>query len=337
MAILAVGLTTALFWKLCRRAPEHFASNEALLEEASWGGGAEYYYKHRQTPIRLNRGPEIHDGFRGDIHPLLHGQTRLDVKAEWTQIGEGLTYHRMAPKAVYAWFTGLHPARTQQTYTEHDFSAFLPTSVSEVGQIWALDAAKIVKFLRQFHPHASMHLVAPGRRAGPEGAFGILRAVSSTHLDIAFRIHAEVYVTPDDWNPGRPMPAWYTPAYFFGQILVNKETGQVDFFQLGLPNDKALNVFLSVIIAEKGDGILAPDVVPVDRMELTGGNGKLASTIPWTTELTPAEVRSRLAKVFYKFMEIEWVPFDQVLTRARNRNRPIYAVVSWGSTDDQSC
>src|SRR5262249_10866059 len=30
------------------------------------------------TPVALNRGPEVLDGFRGDVHPLLTGQTRLE-------------------------------------------------------------------------------------------------------------------------------------------------------------------------------------------------------------------------------------------------------------------
>jgi hypothetical protein len=334
---LAAGLTTSLAWKVTHRPKDAFELENALLEEASWSGGGSYYYKHRPRPMASNRGPEVLDGFRGDVHPLLHGQTRLDVTAQWTQIGEGSSYHCKAPKAVYAWFTGLHPARVQQTYTEQDFSGFLPASVGDVGQIWALDSAKVLKFLRQFHPHASMHMVAPGRRSGPEGAFGILRAASSTYLDIALRIHAEIYVTPDDHDPDHPMPAWYTPAYFFGQMVVNKETGKVDYFHLGLPRDKALNVFLSVIITQKGEGILAPDVVPVERMDLSGGDDKLFANVSWTKELTPAEARARLAKVFYKFMEIDWVPMSQVMAQARARNRPIYAVVSWGSTEDQSC
>ena len=53
--------------------------------------------------------------------------------------------------------------------------------------------------------------------------------------------------------------------------------------------------------------------------------------------MTSAEADRRLAKVFYKALEIDWVPFDQVLAQARSRRRPIFALVSWGSIDDQSC
>ena len=104
-----------------------------------------------------------------------------------------------------------------------------------------------------------------------------------------------------------------------------------------MANDKALNVHLTVDVSATGDDRQAHDVVRVEHMELTGGDGALVENIPWTRALTPAEAHSRLAKVFYKSLEIDWVPFDQVLTLARSRDRPIFAVVSWGAFDDQSC
>src|SRR5436305_11406783 len=44
---------------------------------------------YHPTPVALNRGPEVGDGFRGDVHPLLFGETRLPVTAQWTRIGKG--------------------------------------------------------------------------------------------------------------------------------------------------------------------------------------------------------------------------------------------------------
>jgi hypothetical protein len=287
----------------------------------------------------LNRGPEVLDGFRGDVHPLLFGQTRLEVTAHWTPVGKGRDQlHRDLHPKVYSWFTELRPTRPQQTYTERDLSAFLPPAVGEVGQLWALDADKMMEILRQFHPRPSLHLVASGRRAGPNGAFAILRAVSPSYLDIVFRLHAEFYLTPDDWPADQPLlRAWYTPAYFSGRVLVNRRTGTVDYFRLALANDKALNVHLTVVAQGIGDSRQARDVVRVERMELTGGDGGRAENLPWTRALPLAEAHDRLAKVFYKFLDIDWVPFDQVLAQARSRNRPIFAIVSWGAFDDQSC
>jgi hypothetical protein len=285
--------------------------------------------------VALNRGAEVLDGFTGSVHPLLFGRTNLDVTAQWTPIGQGRDrIQRSLHPVVYSWFTTLHPLRQRQTYTERDLSAFLPATVGEVGQLWSLDAGKMAAILTQFHPHASLRLVSAGRRAGPDGVFAILRAVSPSHLDIVFRIHAEFYVTPDHWPPGGArIRAWYTPAYFSGRVLVNQQTGTVEHLHLGLPTDKALNVHLTV----DSSGGQARDVVRVERMDLTGGDDGLVHRIAWTKALTFTEAQRRLAKVFYKFLDIDWVPLDQVLAEARDRGRPIFAVVSWGAFEDQSC
>jgi hypothetical protein len=291
---------------------------------------------HKPSAVPANRGAGVPDGFRGDVHPLLHGRTQLGVAAHWTAVERG-QLKLEAPESVQSWYTGLRPAVPQATYTERDFSAFLPESVADVGQLWALDPDKIKTFLRQFHPNPSSRLVATGRRAGPDGAFAILRAVSPSHLDIVFRVHAEFFITPEAAGDLQLVYAWYTPAYFSGRVLVNKTTGQVEHFRFALPTEKALNVFLTVNPSLLGIPKLGHDIVRVERMELSGGDGRLGDDIAWAKSLPPAEAGRRLARVFYKFEEIDWVPFDQVLARARGQSRPIFAIVSWGATDDQSC
>jgi len=287
-------------------------------------------------PVALNRSPNIRDGFRGEVHPLLFGPTRMDVKAEWTPIGKGRDHlDRSVNPLVYSWFTDLRPAELRRTFTARDFSAFLPSTIGEVGQIWALDPEKMASVLKQFHPHPSMHLIASGRRAGPDGAFAILRAVSPDFLDIAFRIHAEYFLTPGEGTPGTaPINAWYTPAYFTGRMLVNRTAGTVDYFRLGLPTEKALNVHLTVQ-AQRGFSREGHDIVRVERMELTGGIAP--EKIQWLKEISPSEADRRLAKVFYKSLEIEFVPCQKALAMARSKGKPIFAIVSWGSFDDQSC
>lgn len=223
-------------------------------------GGRELVQPQQPVPVSSNRGPDVLDGFRGDVHPLLFGATRLEVTAQWTPVGKGRDrLHRDLNPVFYSWFTNLRPARPRQTYTERDLSAFLPQTVGEPGQLWALDADKMAAILRQFHPRPSMHLVASGRRAGPDGAFAILRAISPAYLDIVIRVHAEFYLTPDDWrSPDNSLiRAWYTPAYFAGRVLVNRQAGTVDHFQLALTTEKSLNVHLTV----ENNGTVAPPVL----------------------------------------------------------------------------
>src|SRR5262249_51518027 len=134
----------------------------------------------------VNRSADVREGFRGEVHPLLHGRTQLAVTAHWTPLEPSRLQLQPAPDMVVSWYTGLRPAAAQKTYTDRDFSAFLPEAVTEVGQLWSLAPDKILMFLKQFHPNPSLSLRATGRRAGPDGAFAILRAVLPSHLDILF-------------------------------------------------------------------------------------------------------------------------------------------------------
>jgi len=327
LVVLALGLAI-LAWRLTDptdRIQKEMEADAALVRV------------HKPISVPVNRSADVLDGFRGNVHPILHGQTQLEVTAHWAPLEKDRLKLPAAPEVVYSWYTELRPSVPQTTYTERDFSAFLPESVAEVGQLWALDAPKVLLFLKQFHPNPSMHLVATGRRAGPDGAFAVLRGVSRTHLDIVFRVHAEYYVTPKDWDAKQPIFAWYTPAYFTGRVLINKQKGTVEHFRLALPTEKALNVFLTVNPSLLGIPKLGHDVIRVDRMELLGGDGGSVDPFPRTSSIPLAEANRRLARIFYKFEEIDWVPLDQAVTQARGKNRPIFAIVSWGATDDQSC
>src|SRR5689334_6436490 len=64
-------------------------SPRADLLPEEFRAGREPGAQHQPLPVALNRGPEVLDGFRGDVHPLLHGRTRLEVTAHWTPVGKG--------------------------------------------------------------------------------------------------------------------------------------------------------------------------------------------------------------------------------------------------------
>jgi hypothetical protein len=324
---------------------ESVAAN-ASPPPAPWGRSANTNSEDIPA-VEANRSPEVRRGFPGEVHPLLHGQTRLQVAARWSAFGKRL---QKAPvdadffeSVAEVLYREAKPARGTQRYTEQDFSGFLPERVEAVGQIWELDGKRVIAFLRQFHAGASLHLAAPGRRAGPDGAFGILRAISPSYLDIVCRIHAEFNVTPkanptrlarSGAKPDAPVTAWYTPAFFSGRMIVNRNTGTVDYFHLGIPTDKSLNTHLTV------SGL--PDselhfIVRVEQMELTGGDGKLVDAVHEPGAIDLARAQDQLASQFYKFKDIDWVPLDKALATARQYNKPILAMITWGSLDDQSC
>lgn len=286
-------------------------------------------------PVGLNPEIDVPDGFRGEVHPLLHGTTALEVTAHWTPIGTGLDrLDQSVPPVVYRLFQDLTVASERRTCTEREFSAFLPDRVESVGQIWSLDPEGVIRILRQFHDKPSLELVATGRRGGPNGAFAVLRARNSSYLDIAFRIHAEFDLTPDVWRSPVPLSgAWYTPGSLEGRLIVNLQTGTADYFLLELPPDKSLNVHLTVA-HPLGDN---HDIVHVDRMDLSGGDPRLPEEIAWTEQMTITQARDALKRVFYRFENIDWVPVQQALAVARERQKPIVAMVMWGALDDQSC
>src|SRR5262245_18656672 len=194
---VVVGLILALaitYW------PYRPSESETDSPDTSPGTSAEHPLVPKQsrfTSVPNNRGPDVMDGFRGEIHPILHGHTRLEADTRWTAVGQGRDkMEQSLPPDLYAAFHDPKPAKPTALYTERELSAFLPEKIGSAGQLWTLDPEKIVSVLRQFHPSASIHVRARGRRAGPDGAFGILRGLSPDRLDIMCRIHAEFDVTP---------------------------------------------------------------------------------------------------------------------------------------------
>jgi hypothetical protein len=288
----------------------------------------------QEQRIRANRMPEDGDGFRGLVHPLLHGKTNLQVTAHWSP--PKTAPHKLEQNAPQMVDTVLlaEPEKLNQTYTERELSAFLPENFGSVGQVWAI-APRVAVILKQLHRSASLRLQAMGQQAGPDGAFGILRAISPGFLDIVCRIHCEFNLTPQaSLRDALPPTLRYTPAYMLGRLIVNRQAGTVDYFRLGLPTDNPVNVHLTAIIPPYGD---LHDIVRVDQLELEGGNRDLPDQIKWGDSIELSQAKSALAHRFYKFDDIAWVPIANALMAACDQKKPIFAVVSWGPIDDQSC
>ena len=287
-----------------------------------------------RLPVPLNCGPEVVDGFHGDLHPLLHGQTRTEVKAYWVHPADTDYLDPRAPPEVQRLYKDTVPAVPTRTYSERDFSPLLPPeNVVSAGQMWAIDRDKAAVFLKQFHPSLSTHVASAGRRPGPDGAFAVLRAVSPSHLDIVFRVHAEFDLVPE--HTDLPLlHAWYSPACFLGRVVVNRDAGTVEYFQLGVPIDRKTNMHSTCWTIY---GIRAHNTGRVDRMELVGGSLQGVEGVRWTNAIETAKAHDKLAAVFYKFLDIDFLPFDRMLAAAGEEKKPILAVVLLGAIDDQSC
>ena len=260
------------------------------------------------------------------------------MQAYWDPIADsslGLPDH--TPKHA-ALFKNLSPAHPNQEYDVDAFKAFFPKGSVPVGHVWELDMNEVLPFLRQFHPGATaaMHINPGGEGAieifgrrivlikvglESEGAFACLRALSATHAEIVFRIHAEFVLDKE-------ARAYFTPAQFTGRLILNRNNGTIRDFWLHLPPRKT-----NVDINAFGGA----DMVYVPRMELVAQNTHDPSNIVWETAITENEAKDLLEASFYKFSEIERLSVEEAVTQAQAENRPIHVVLTWGVFDDESC
>lgn len=289
-----------------------------------------------RSPVPNNRGPEVVDGFRGESHPFLHREAQTEVTAYWVPP----KVDRLDPDIpleVSRLYREVKVSSPTRSYSEQDFTPFLPPGkVKNVGQLWSIDPQKFAAFLTQFHPAVSTNSASVGRRPGPDGAFAMLRGVSDSHVDIVFRVHAEFDLLPKPSNlPIRR--AWYSPACFLGRLVVNRQAGTVEYFQLGVPIEKATNVHTTMWIIDGLNGGHFHNMHRVDRMELIGGKLQGLDEIRWAGQIDMGQAHDKLAKVFYKFKEIDFLPFEKTLAASREQKKPIFAVVLLGALDDQGC
>ena len=202
------------------------------------------------------------------------------------------------------------PAHPLKNYSAMDFQVFLPPSTANVGDVWNLDPEGILPFLRQFHPGATQ-----------KAAKACLRAISSEHADIVFRIHARFTLNAS-------IDAYLRPAQFTGHLIINLDTGTICQWTLSLPNRNS-NVDMGAFRSF--------DIGFVPRMELCSLSETQPEPIAWETAITAEAVGKKFENVLYKFTEIEWTPIEDVVELAKASNRPIHAVLLFGVLDDESC
>ena len=208
------------------------------------------------------------------------------------------------------------PVHPLKNYSTTDFQVFLPPSTVNVGEVWDLDPERILPFLRQFHPSATMD-VGYGRN----GAKACLRALSSEYADIVFRIHARFKLDAS-------IDAYLRPAQFAGHLVINLNSGTVCQFTLSLPTRNS-NVDMGAFRTH--------DIGFVPRMELGNLSETQPESITWETALTQKEADKKFQNALYKFAEIEWTPIEDAVELAKALNRPIHAVLLFGVLDDESC
>jgi hypothetical protein len=253
----------------------------------------------------------------------------LELEAEWTSL-TGTVY---GFEKEYDLVRNLAPAEKRASYGRDAFLPLLPAGEVDVGELWSVDPQALLPFLRQFHAGATDRLhhgwFGEVEMAGnTEGAFACLRALGPEHAEVLLRVHADFLL---DGDGSREKSSWMTPAQFEGRLVLDRERGVVSSFELALPWHSA-NV--DVNIAEEF-GIVA-DIGRFERMALKGGTPP-SEPSPTTREVSLDGARAALARKFYPFAALEWLPLDAALAESARTKRPLHVVLLFGSLLDESC
>lgn len=269
-----------------------------------------------------------------DLRNVLKVSARVPVQAHWDPIeNTSNNLHRSTEeefnraKAQWQepvdmtweqWLKVFNPGPTHpfKDYSTSDFQVFLPPSTVNVGDIWDLDLERILPFLRQFHPGATMDV-----GYGGNGAKACLRALSPEYADIVFRIHARFTLNAS-------IEAYLRPAQFAGHLLINRNSGTICQWTLSLPNRNS-NIDIGAFRTH--------DIGFVPRMELRSLSETQPESMAWEAAITTEETDKKFQNALYKFAEIEWTPIEDAVDLAKASNRPIHAVLLFGVLDDESC
>ena len=269
-----------------------------------------------------------------DLRTVLSNSATVPVQAHWDPIESTANNLHWAPEEKFnqskaqwkepidmTWEQWLKvfnpgPAHPLKHYSTTDFQVFLPSSTVNVGDVWDLDPERILPFLCQFHPSATMD-VGYDRN----GAKACLRALSSEYADIVFRIHARFKLDAS-------IDAYLRPAQFAGHLVINLNSGTICQFMLSLPNRNS-NVDIGAFRTH--------DIGFVPRMELSSVSEVQPESMAWETAITAEEADRKFQNALYKFAEIEWTPIEDAVELAKASNRPIHAVLLFGVLDDESC
>ncbi len=245
----------------------------------------------------------------------LNAESTLTLKATWSRFKHSRMHFDINPQ--FAPYYATRVAIPQRKYNAQALSLFLPKYPVQVGEAWTIPMHKVGHFFKQFHPNVVMLL----HNGGPNGAYGMLRALSPRYAEVTFRIHVEFAL--------KPGYIFYTPGLFTGRLVLDRKTQRAVYLRMYLPNHRIRNVDLNA------HGQI--DAVYAKTMQLEGGNAKIHPTIKWKQSVTWKHANLKLAQQFYEFMKIQWRSVPEALKAARKQKKPIHLFVVFGSLDDQSC
>ena len=216
----------------------------------------------------------------------------------------------------------LRVAEPEKQYSVSVFQSFLPSESVSVGELWQIREEGVLALLRQLHPDPDINT------GNSSGLWACLRAYNDEIADITFRIHAKF-----DLVDGR-----FTPSQFTGNLIINRTTEKVAFFQMHVPDGTLnFNAIQRKNETYKGRPLYSTDIGFCPQIELLAGTQEVLQEMEFTEAITQVEAEAALAVRFYKFQQINWVSLEEALEMAPVQQKPIHAISIDGSLADESC
>jgi hypothetical protein len=75
------------------------------------------------------------------------------------------------------------------------------------------------------------------QRFPPQGSVACVRAVNEQFVEVVFRVHAEYQLNDPPFHP-----FWFSPAQFFGKLIISRARNKILAFEMEVPNERKLNV-----------------------------------------------------------------------------------------------
>ena len=264
------------------------------------------------------------------IRLALEGPEQIPVQASIASIAYSSGDFHLKWKSL----ANLKEIEQQRNHPMSVFQGFLPKKAVSVGNAWKIDREAALQLLKQLadEPQFEMH-ISPGtmkihvgsktfRRGGDtDGLWALLRAYNDAYAEIVFRIHAE-FVLED---------GFFTPSQFAGRLILDRHSQELTYFEMHIP-PSTLN--FDVNWKRPSGGVITG--AGVCQIEMTTGED-VTQGLTFSSEIPMEEAQLALAKQFYKAQEIEWVPLDEAVEKAKSLDRPIHVVSADGTFMDESC
>lgn len=240
----------------------------------------------------------------------------IEVQAVWqVPEGDGMRQLLESP-TVGDEIQNLAPVERKRSYEARELQGFLPEEAA-LGVPWKVPAEQTRAVLNQFSDQVITEM-----NMDASGSYGILVGQSPDYLEVQLRLHAQFEVITG---------VFFSPAEFSGHMVVNRKNGSVEFFEVGVPTERALNLGYEMHV---GEFLVGLGFIP--EMRISGGDRTKLET-DWTEQITHDLAAAKLAQSFYAFEKINWVPPNEATALAQKTKRPIFAVVIEGVLTDQSC